>query len=79
MKVYTVGDLKSKFSEVLDQIQEGEDVYVAYGKKKEIIAHIVPYKKPGKKKKRKLGLLKGKGSVKFMPDFKMTDEELINL
>jgi hypothetical protein len=32
-----------------------------------------------KKPKRELGTLKGKGSVTFAEDFKMTDEELVNL
>ena len=32
-----------------------------------------------KKKKRKLGLLKGKMKVVFADDFKMTEEEFINL
>ncbi|MEP7128489.1 MAG: hypothetical protein ABI729_06460 [Chitinophagales bacterium] len=78
MKTMTVGELKAKFSEVLDLVMEGEAVYVSYGKKKEIVAQLVPYKQPGKKK-RKLGGLKGKVTFKFMPDFKMTEKELLNL
>ncbi|HYV90939.1 MAG TPA: hypothetical protein VE978_04115 [Chitinophagales bacterium] len=78
MKVYTVGDLKAHFSEVLDKVQEGEEVYVAYGKKKEIVAQLIPHKKP-KKKKRKLGGLKGKVKVTFHGDWHVSDEELLNV
>jgi len=78
MKTYTVGDLKAHFSEVLDQVQEGEEVYVTYGKKKEIVAQIIAHKKEPKKKKRKLGLMKGKVKVRFHGDWHLTDEEFLN-
>lgn len=79
MKTYSVGDLKAHFSEVLDMVQEGEEIAISYGKKKEVIARIVPEKKIDKTKKRKLGALKGKATVTFMSDWEMTDEELIGL
>jgi antitoxin (DNA-binding transcriptional repressor) of toxin-antitoxin stability system len=77
MKTYTVGDLKTHFSEVLDLVQEGEEVYVTYGKKKEIVAQIVSPQKL-RKKKRKLGILKGKASFKIHGNWKMTEEEFLN-
>ena len=79
MKTYTVGDFKTHFSEIMDMVQEGEEIYVTYGKRKEVIAQIIPFKKKEKKKKRKLGGLKGKVTVKFMPDWEMSDEELLGL
>ena len=79
MKTYSVGDLKTHFSEVLDMVQEGEEIAISYGKKKEVIARIVPEKKLIKSKKRKLGALKGKVKVTFHGDWEISDEELVNL
>ncbi len=73
----TVGQLKANFSEVLDLVKGGEEVYVAYGKKKKIVAQLIPHSQP-KKKKRKLGILQSKGAVKFHGNWKMTEEEFLN-
>ncbi|PIR58671.1 MAG: prevent-host-death protein [Candidatus Pacebacteria bacterium CG10_big_fil_rev_8_21_14_0_10_56_10] len=73
MKTLTVGEFKAKFSEVIDNLLAGQETTVTYGKKKKIIGIFVPYNK----QKIKLGLLERKASVKFAPDFKMTDEELL--
>jgi antitoxin (DNA-binding transcriptional repressor) of toxin-antitoxin stability system len=78
MKSLPVGELKAQFSEVLEKVQQGESFGILYGKKKTPVAMIVPIVEP-QRKKRKLGILKGKAKVIFADDFKMTDEELINL
>ena len=77
MKTYTVGDLKANFSAILDMVQEGEEIAIAYGRKKEVIARIVPEKKV-KRKKRKLGPLKGKARFRVVGKWEMTDEEFLN-
>lgn len=81
MKSLPVGEFKAQFSEVLEIIEQGGSVGVLYGKNRKPIAKLVPMKgnDPKKKGKRKLGLLKGKMNVIFAPDFKMTEEEFINL
>ena len=78
MKVLTVGEFKAKFSDVIEELLQGKEVGVSYGKKKEKIGVLVPYSDYKKKKKRKLGIWEGKASVKFAKDFKMTDEEFLN-
>jgi len=81
MKTLQVAEAKTHFSSVMKDIQDGNEVAIAYGKKKQTIAVIIPYekwKKSKKLKKRELGALKGKVKVKFSRDFKMSDEELIN-
>lgn len=78
MKSLPVGEFKAQFSEVLEKVQQGESIGVLYGKNKKPVAKLVPMTKP-KKKKRKLGLLEGKMKVVFADDFKMTEEEFINL
>lgn len=78
MKTLPVGELKTHFSEILNDVKSGEEIIITYGKKKENIAVIVPYTTYKKKNKIKLGLLKDK-NMKIQEDFKMTEEELIIL
>lgn len=81
MKSLPVGELKAHFSEVLEDVQNGETIEILYGKKRKPVAKIVPIEK-GKKPKKKLrpiGLLDGKMKIVFADDFKMTEDEFINL
>jgi antitoxin (DNA-binding transcriptional repressor) of toxin-antitoxin stability system len=78
MKKLSVGEFKAQFSEVIQDVKSGKEIAVTFGKKKEIIGYFIPYS--GKKlPERKLGILKGKATVAFMDDFKMTESELIGL
>lgn len=72
----TVGEFKSKFSEVLTKVLQGEMIGITYGKNKKKVAALVPYNKLNNHMF-KLGLLEGKASFKTKADFKMTDEELL--
>jgi antitoxin (DNA-binding transcriptional repressor) of toxin-antitoxin stability system len=78
MKILTVGEFKAKFSAVLKMVLAGEEIAISYGKNKEIVARLVP-KTPEKKQRRKIGILEGKGSVRFSKDFNITEEELLRL
>lgn len=78
MKTMTVGEFKTHFSEVMEQVKSGVGIAVTYGRKKEIIGYFLP--ESGKSKtKRKLGPMRGKAQVVFSDDFDMTDEELLGL
>jgi prevent-host-death family protein len=79
MKSLPVGELKAHFSEVLEEVQQGESFEIVYGKQKKPVARIVPIKADKKKKKRKLGIWEGKVKFVFADDFKMTEEEFLNL
>lgn len=79
MKSLPVGELKAQFSEVLEKVQQGESFEITYGKNKKPVAKIVPINGSKSKKKRKLGLLEGKMKVVFADNFKMTEEELLDL
>jgi len=79
MKSLPVGELKAQFSEVLEKVRQGETIEIVYGKKRMPVARLVPINSSKPKKKRKLGILEGKMKVVFADDFKMTEEELINL
>jgi antitoxin (DNA-binding transcriptional repressor) of toxin-antitoxin stability system len=78
IQVMSVGELKTNFSEVLKRVQSGEEIGIAYGKNKVVVARLVP-KNTTKKMKRKIGILDGKGKVKFSRDFKLTTEEFLGI
>jgi len=73
MKRMTVGEFKTHFSEVVEQVKAGEKIAVTFGKKKNVVGYFLP-EIPKEKGKRKLGILEGKASVAFHADFKITEE-----
>ena len=79
MNHLTVGQFKSKFSEVLAKVLQGETIGITYGKSKKKVAALVPYNKYVPDKKIKLGILEGKASFKIKKGFKMTEEEFLRL
>ena len=79
MKSLPVGEIKAQFSEILEDVKNGETVEIVYGKKRTPVARIVPIEDPKPKKKRKLGIMDGKLEIIFADNFKMTDEELLDL
>jgi len=78
-KSLPVGEFKAQFSEVLEKVRQGETIEIVYGKKRMPVARLVPINSSKPKKKRKLGILEGKVKYIFADDFKMTEDELINL
>jgi len=78
MEAINVGELKANFSEILKKVQSGEEIAILYGKRKKIVAKLVPEISP-KKRRRKVGIWDKKGTVKFNSNFKMTEEELLGI
>jgi antitoxin (DNA-binding transcriptional repressor) of toxin-antitoxin stability system len=76
MEMMSVGEFKRHLSQVLKKVQAGEEVAITFGENREIVARLIPEVKI-KKHKRKIGVLDGKVSIKFGPDFKMTEEEFL--
>ena len=79
MKSLQIGEFKAQLSQLLDDVQDGETIELVKGKKKVPVARLVPINGTQAKKKRKLGILEGKVKFKFARNFKMTDEELLDL
>jgi len=77
MKTITVGEFKSNLAQIIEKILKGEEYVVSYGRKRKKIFKVVPYQEE-KPKKRKLGILDGKVTIKFHDDWEMSDEELLN-
>ncbi len=73
MKTMSVGEFKSQFSDVLKLIEKGDSIAITYGKQKKTKAILSPFKE--KDVKRKLGVLKSKGSFKFIGGHNTTEKE----
>ena len=74
----SVEELKTRFSSVLKRVQAGEEIGIAYGKNKEVVARLVP-EKAIKQSKRKIGILNKKSKVIFSKDFQLTADEFLGL
>jgi len=78
MKAMAVGEFKTHFSEVLEEVRHGGKIGILYGRTKKPVAMLVPYSDE-QKAERKIGILDGKTDIKFKDDFEMTTEELCSL
>lgn len=79
MKTIPVAELKAHFSRIIKEVQNGEEIIISYGKQKVKIAVLIPYSRYKKKNNIKIGLLKGKASIKIKESFSMTTEDLLSL
>jgi len=79
MKTMQVAKAKTHFSSLLKEVESGNEIGITYGKKQETVAVIIPFENWKKNQKRVLGTLQGKVTVTFADDYKMTEEEFINL
>jgi prevent-host-death family protein len=80
MKSLPVGEFKAQFSDLLEEVQQGETIEIVFGKKKTPVARLVPINGPKTtKRKRKIGILEGKVNIKFAKNFKMTEDEFLGL
>lgn len=73
METVSVSELKTHFSAILKKVEAGEKVAIAYGRKKEIKALLVPNKTKGSKIK--LGILKGKAVATFISRYNTKETE----
>lgn len=78
MKTMKVGEFKSRFADVLQQVKNGEEITIAYGKKNQKLAVIIPFSKYTKKN-RQLDILKNVAGYKIEKDFEITDAEFLAL
>lgn len=79
MVTMPVGEFKARFSEVLKQVEKGDEVVISYGKGHRNVAALVPISKLKKRsmKRRKLGILKNRASFYIAPDFQISGEEFL--
>jgi prevent-host-death family protein len=48
-KQMNVGELKARFSEVLEEVQQGETIEIVFGRAKKPVALLTPIQTPEKK------------------------------
>jgi prevent-host-death family protein len=77
MQVISVGELKARFSEILNQVKKGQEIVISFGKQRKKVAVLMPYNQLKHRPQRKLGLLKGRASYRIRDDFKLSDEEIL--
>jgi antitoxin (DNA-binding transcriptional repressor) of toxin-antitoxin stability system len=77
MKALTVAEVKTHFSDILFQVQNGERVKILYGKSRKPIAMIIPFEDTNIP--RKIGVLDGIASYKEDNDGKISLEEFLGL
>ena len=77
MKTLQLAEAKANFSSIVLDVQAGDEIAIAYGKKRETVAVIIPYEKWKKSQKGQSGSLKGKAEATFAEDFSLSDGELI--
>jgi prevent-host-death family protein len=77
MPVLTIGELKARFSEVLESVRRGETIIISYGRRREKVAALVPYRRAAAAARRPLGLLRGKARCRIAGDFSVTDEQFL--
>jgi antitoxin (DNA-binding transcriptional repressor) of toxin-antitoxin stability system len=77
MIILTIGELKTHFSEALEHVNHGETVVISYGRKREKVAALIPYRQLQSTKPRSLGILEGRAQCHILENFSMTDEELL--
>lgn len=79
MKTLSVAKLKAQFSSVVDDLKQGKEVEVTYGRNKVPLATIVPQSKmPTPDYSIELGTLQKQGRELDMKNFEMTDEEFLS-
>jgi len=79
MKMMTVGEFKTHFSEVLEQIKQGETVVICYGKQKQKVAALISYERLESAAEHPLGLLQDKACCILHDDFAVSDDELLKV
>ncbi len=79
MQNVTIGEFKARFSPFLNLVMQGEEIVISYGRRKEKVAIVIPFRREGgKKEPRHIGILKGKGAYEIKDGFKMTEEEFLS-
>ena len=72
----TVGDFKSRFSDYLDSVINGEDVEILYGRAKK---PVVKFTKINETEKRNIGTLYGISVFSEIEDGKISMEEFLGI
>jgi antitoxin (DNA-binding transcriptional repressor) of toxin-antitoxin stability system len=79
MQNVTIGEFKTHFSHILELVKQGEEIVISYGRRKEKVAVLIPYRrKDAGENIRNIGIMKGKGTYAVKEDFKMAEKEFLS-
>ncbi|TSA44417.1 MAG: type II toxin-antitoxin system prevent-host-death family antitoxin [Deltaproteobacteria bacterium] len=79
MQNVTIGEFKARFSHLLNLVKQGEEIVISYGRRKENVAVVIPYRREGNvKEARHIGILQGKAAYEIKDGFKLTEEEFLS-
>lgn len=78
MKQMTVADFKSRFSEVITMVANGESIQILYGRTRRPIA-VLSFYDAGNTQKRTIGTFDGIASFNETDEGKITEEEFLGL
>ena len=78
MEQMTVADFKSRFSEVISMVANGESIQILYGRTRRPIAVLSPCNS-GTEGKRIIGTFDGIASFSEVDEGKITEEEFLGL
>ena len=45
MQNVTIGEFKARFSHLLNLVKQGEEIVISYGRRKERVAVVIPYRR----------------------------------
>ena len=77
MKALTVAEIKTHFSDILIQVQNGENVKILYGKSRKPVAMIVPIENTANP--RRIGVLDGKAVFRMKGDGKISEKDFLGV
>ena len=77
MPSLSIAEAKARFSEVIREVQAGQDVIVTKGTGREPVAVVIPVARYRARGGRVLGLASEWGAIQIGPDWAMGDEELL--
>jgi prevent-host-death family protein len=73
----SIAEAKARFSEVIREVQAGQDVIVTKGTGKEPVAAVIPIGRYRGGRGRVLGLARDWGAIRIGPDWAMDEEALL--
>lgn len=79
MKTVTHEEIQDHFMQFLDLVQHGEEIMIQNEHDHQNVAVIIPYNIYQHRRKRPVGILKGKACCTIKEDFAISDEELLTV
>jgi antitoxin (DNA-binding transcriptional repressor) of toxin-antitoxin stability system len=77
MNTVSATEFKHHFSSVINQVRQGKEFVLQFGRNHENVAVILPFTKCDNTPTRKLGILENRGPLVIANDFQISEEEFL--